>query len=52
MSKVTIAEVGTAKAITTARLLAMKQDQQKIAMITAYDATFANVFEQAVLTPF
>ena len=40
MSKVTAT-------ITTARLLAMKQDQQKIAMITAYDATFANVFEQA-----
>lgn len=33
--------------ITTAHLLAMKQTQQKIAMITAYDATFANVFEQA-----
>ena len=47
MSKVTISEVSTAKAITTARLLAMKQDQQKIAMITAYDATFATVFEQA-----
>ena len=33
--------------VTTARLLAMKQEQQKIAMITAYDATFAQVFEQA-----
>ena len=33
--------------ITTARLLAMKQDQQKIAMITAYDASFAKLFEQA-----
>ena len=33
--------------VTTARLLAMKQEQQKIAMITAYDATFAHVFEQA-----
>ncbi|MBU3823827.1 MAG: 3-methyl-2-oxobutanoate hydroxymethyltransferase [Candidatus Oceanisphaera merdipullorum] len=33
--------------ITTARLLAMKQERQKIAMITAYDATFAKVFEQA-----
>ncbi|MBL1378976.1 3-methyl-2-oxobutanoate hydroxymethyltransferase [Zobellella iuensis] len=33
--------------ITTARLLAMKQAGQKIAMITAYDATFAALFEQA-----
>ncbi|OIN09623.1 3-methyl-2-oxobutanoate hydroxymethyltransferase [Oceanisphaera psychrotolerans] len=33
--------------ITTARLLAMKQARQKIAMITAYDATFATLFEQA-----
>lgn len=33
--------------ITTARLLAMKQTRQKIAMITAYDATFAKLFEQA-----
>lgn len=33
--------------ITTARLLAMKQARQKIAMITAYDATFAQLFEQA-----
>ena len=37
----------TTKPITTARLLAMKQAGQKIAMITAYDATFAHVFEQA-----
>ena len=33
--------------ITTARLLAMKQAQQKIAIITAYDASFARLFEQA-----
>ncbi|MBM7456491.1 3-methyl-2-oxobutanoate hydroxymethyltransferase [Oceanisphaera litoralis] len=33
--------------ITTAHLLAMKQARQKIAMITAYDATFAQLFEQA-----
>ncbi|WP_116475717.1 3-methyl-2-oxobutanoate hydroxymethyltransferase [Zobellella maritima] len=33
--------------ITTARLLDMKQAGQKIAMITAYDATFARLFEQA-----
>ncbi|GAA3551041.1 3-methyl-2-oxobutanoate hydroxymethyltransferase [Zobellella aerophila] len=33
--------------ITTARLLAMKQAGHKIAMITAYDATFAKLFEQA-----
>ncbi|WP_417617304.1 3-methyl-2-oxobutanoate hydroxymethyltransferase [Oceanisphaera sp.] len=33
--------------VTTARLLAMKQAQQKIAMITAYDASFARLFEQA-----
>ncbi|ART80250.1 3-methyl-2-oxobutanoate hydroxymethyltransferase [Oceanisphaera avium] len=33
--------------ITTARLLAMKQERSKIAMITAYDATFATLFEQA-----
>ena len=45
MSKTTNTAKGST--ITTARLLAMKQDQQKIAMITAYDATFANVFEQA-----
>lgn len=33
--------------ITTARLQAMKQAGEKIAMITAYDATFATLFEQA-----
>ncbi|WP_346351128.1 3-methyl-2-oxobutanoate hydroxymethyltransferase [Oceanimonas sp. AH20CE76] len=33
--------------ITTARLRAMKQAGDKIAMITAYDATFATLFEQA-----
>ncbi|MGO1247886.1 MAG: 3-methyl-2-oxobutanoate hydroxymethyltransferase [Oceanisphaera sp.] len=33
--------------ITTARLLAMKQEQQKIAMITAYDASFAALFDKA-----
>ncbi|OXY80493.1 3-methyl-2-oxobutanoate hydroxymethyltransferase [Oceanimonas doudoroffii] len=33
--------------ITTARLQAMKQAGEKIAMITAYDATFAALFEQA-----
>ena len=38
---------GKVKPTTISKLLAMKQNGEKIAMLTAYDYTFASIAEQA-----